>query len=128
MVADLKKANGFSILCDKATDIRKNKVFCVNVRYLDKEKCQPITRLYRLIPVEDGNAQGLVNCLQDSLEKDELTWEQVLGYASDGENLMQVQRNSVLTRMKSAAPELFLLKCYCPTFNLIAEQTSRSLS
>ena len=128
LVADLKKANGFSILCDKATDITMKKVFCVNLRYLNKETCQPITRFYSLIPVEEGNAEGLFMCLQETLEKDELPWTKVLGYASDGENLMQGVNDSVLTRMKAAAPELFILKCYCHTFHLVAEHASKTLS
>ena len=128
LVADLKKANGFSILCDKATDITMKTVFCVNVRYLDKETCQPITRLYSLIPAEEGNADGLFKFLQETLEKYELPWTKVLGYASDGENLMQGCNNSVLTRMQAAAPGLFVLKCYCHTFHLVAEHASKTLS
>ena len=128
LVAALKKASGFSILCDKATDITMKKVFCVNVRYLEKETCQPVTRLYSLIPVEEGNAEGLFKCLQETLQKDELPWTKVLGYASDGENLMQGANDSVLTGMEDAAPGLFILKCYCHTFHLVAEHASKILS
>ena len=104
------------------------KVFCVNVRYMEKETCQPITRLFALIPVEEGNAEGLFNCLKVILEKEELPWTKVLGFTSDGENLMQGGNNSVLTRMKDAAPGLFVLKCYCHTFHLVAEHASKTLS
>lgn len=68
LVADLKKARGFSILCDKATDFTMNKVFCVNVRFLDGSRSVPTTRFYRLIPVEDGGATGLFDSFQTAFE------------------------------------------------------------
>jgi hypothetical protein len=34
-----------------------------------------------------------------ALNQDGLLWENVTGYASDGENLMQGENNSVLTRV-----------------------------
>ena len=128
LVAKLNKCKGFSILCDKATDIYMNKVFCVNVRFLDGEKMEPTTEFYHLIPVEEGDADGLFNSLQVALEADGLPWTKVTGYASDGENLMQEKNDSVLTRMKGVAPGLFVVKCYCHTFHLIAEHASKALS
>lgn len=127
LVDDLRQSNGFSILCDKATDITMNKVFCVNVRFLNKSN-EPVTRFYRLIPVEEGDATGLFASLDIALQKDELHWDKVIGYASDGENLMQGANNSLLTRIERAAPNLFVLKCYCHTFHLVAEHASKVLS
>ena len=74
LVANLKKARGFSILCDKAKDITMNKVFCGNVRFLDQSHFKPVTRAYRLIPVDS---------LDTALHEDQLLWENVTGYASD---------------------------------------------
>ena len=37
LLQELKEAKGFSILCDKATDIIMNKIFCINVRYIHDE-------------------------------------------------------------------------------------------
>ena len=128
LVTDLQKSRGFSVLCDKATDITMNKVFCVNVRFLDESRVEPVTRFYRLIPVEEGDASGLFDSLNTALAEDELSWEKVTGYASDGENLMQGGNNSVLTRVREAAPGLFVLKCYCHTFHLVAEHACATLS
>lgn len=41
---------------------------------------------------------------------------------------MQGANNSLLTRMEEAAPDLFVLKCYCHTFHLVAEHASKILS
>ena len=121
LVAQLKKSRGFSILCDKATDITMNKVFCVNVRFLEESCLEPVTRFYRLIPVDEGDAAGLFDSLNAALDNDELLWANVTGYASDGENLMQGENNSVLTRIRDAAPGLFVLKCYCHTQFILSQ-------
>ena len=86
LVADLKKARRFSTLCDKATDITMNKVFCVNVRFLDESRFKPVTRL---IPVKDRDAAGLFDSLDTALHEDQLLWEKVTGCASDDENWMR---------------------------------------
>ena len=41
---------------------------------------------------------------------------------------MQGKNDSILTRMKGVAPGLFVLKCYCHTFHLIAQHASKALS
>lgn len=41
---------------------------------------------------------------------------------------MQGGKNSLLTRMQVAAPNIFVLKCYCHTFHLVAEHASKVLS
>ena len=128
MVEKMKNGRGFSILCDKATDITMKKVFCVNVRFLDEDTLDPATYLYRLIPVEAGDADGLFNSLEEILKKDGIGWEKVIGYASDGENPMQGQNNSVLTRMKNAVPDIYVLKCFCHSFHLVASHACECLS
>lgn len=77
LVEELKVSSGFSILCDKATDITMKKVFCVNVRFLTVNN-DPVTRFYRLIPVEEGDATGLFESLESALQKDELHWDKSL--------------------------------------------------
>ena len=58
------QARGISILCDKATDITMNKIFCVNVRFLPSGSTEPVTKLYCLLPVENGKADGLFEFLK----------------------------------------------------------------
>lgn len=128
LVGNIKAAKGISILCDKATDVSMKKMFCVNVRFLPSDSSEPVTKLYRLLPVEDGKVDGLFESLRAALEEDGISWDRVVGYASDGENLMQGQNNSFLTRMKEMVPDLFVLKCFCHSFHLVAEHACAALS
>ena len=66
------------------------KTFCVNVRYVDSECATTKTKLYRLLSVDgNGGADSLFSILEDSLMEDGIESGKVVGYASDGENLMQ---------------------------------------
>ncbi|GFO36486.1 proteinral transcription factor ii-i repeat domain-containing protein 2 [Plakobranchus ocellatus] len=84
--------------------------------------------LYRLLPVENGKDDGLFSALLGALESDNLGWDFVARYASDGENLMYGSKDSVLTRMLEVMPGLFVLKCFRHSFHLVAEHTSKYLS
>ena len=111
LIRQLEKACGFSILWDKATDITMKKIFCINVRYFFDGKAT--THLYRLVSLTSGNAEALFDVLLELFDSDKMLWNKLLGYASDGENLMQGSTNSVLTRMQEKAPGIFVLKCFC---------------
>ena len=69
-------------------------MFCVNVRFLPSDLSEPVTKIYRSLPVEDGKADGLFQALGLALEEDGILLEQIVGYASDGENLMQGQKET----------------------------------
>ena len=128
LVNDLKDCGVFSILCDKATDISMKKFLCINVQYTPKSTKTPCTRFYRLLELTEGDASGVFDAISSSLRDDGLDWKLVCGYGSDGENVMQGPFNSVLTRFQEAAPGLFILKCYCHSFSLVAEHANRILS
>ena len=122
LLEGIRTANGISILCDKANDITMKKTFCVNVRYVDSECATTKTKLYRLLSVDgNGGTDSLFSILEDALMEDGIEWGKVVGgYTSDGENLMQGANNSYLTRMKAKVQGLYILKCYCHSFHLVA--------
>lgn len=127
LVSDILNAQGVSILCDKATDISMNKTFCINVRFIKDDAA--VTRLYHLALVDkDGGADGLFSLLSTALDTDGIGWDKIVGYASDGENLMQGRNNSFLTRMLQKNPDLYVLKCFCHSFHLVASHACQTLA
>ena len=52
----------------------------------------------------------------------------MIGYASDGESLMQGTVHSVMTEIKKEVPDIYILKCYCQSFHLIAEHACKTQS
>ena len=129
LVKRMSESDGFSILCDKATDVSMKKVFCIRVCFYDHNSQEVVSRLYRLIELSEGTATGLFQAISQALEEDNLDWTNVVGYASDGENLMQgVGPNSLLALIKEKIASIYILKCFCHSFHLVADYACRLLS
>lgn len=105
-----KAAKGVLILCDKIPIFKEKNVFNLWRSFN-----------YRLLPTENGNADRLFESLRAVLEEDDTSWDRVVGYPSDGENLIQGQSNSFLTRMNEVLPHLFVLKSFCHSFDFAAK-------
>lgn len=102
-------------------------MFCVSVRFIPSDSSELVTKLYRSLPVENGKADGLFESLRAALEEGGISWDRVVGYASHGENFMQGQNNFFLTRIKEVVSDIFVLKCFCHSFHLVAEHACASL-
>jgi len=46
--------------------------------------------------------------------------ENLIGFASDGANVMAGQNNSVMTRLKAENKSIFFIKCICHSFLVYA--------
>ena len=100
----------------------------MNLRFIPSDSSEPVMKLYRSLPVENGKADGVFESLRAALKEGGISWDRVVGYASHGENLMQGQNNNFfLTRMKEVVPDIFVLKCFCHSFHLVAEHACTSL-
>jgi len=53
--------------------------------------------------------------------------ENLIGFASDGANVMAGQNNSVMTKLKVENKFIFLIKCTCHSFNLCASYACKKL-
>lgn len=52
----------------------------------------------------------------------------LIGFASDGANVMAGQNNSVMTKLKAENKSIFLMKCICHSFNLCTNYACKKLS
>jgi len=86
----------FNVTKQLILQCRKN--CCINIRYVASGKAKAF--LYKLAPVTCGNAETLFKVIKELFDNDNSPWDKLVGYASDGENLMQGTSNSVLTRMQ----------------------------
>lgn len=53
--------------------------------------------------------------------------ENLIGFASDGVNVMAGQNNSVMTRLKAENKSIFFIKCICHSFSLCANYVCKKL-
>lgn len=135
LVEKLKNSK-FSILTDESTDISCEKTSCIVVRYYDSTTCSIRSSLWELVQVFSNNnvqdiqgatAQHLYSVILESFEKHKIPFENVIGFASDGCNVMMGKNNSVASRFIENFPGIVIMKCVCHSAHLCASEACKQL-
>lgn len=125
----------FSILVDESTDIAVTKMACIVVRYYSEERGKIETLLWKIIPIftensdidAQGTAQHLYDLIINTFLKKNISLENIVGFASDGCNLMMGEHNSVASRLRDSCPGIVILKCICHSLHLCCSQACKCL-
>lgn len=124
----------FSILTDESTDISSTKSSCILVRYFDGQQNKVISAFWdlRQVYANDGsvtsaNAEHLYTGIITSLTEKSILLDNVIGFASDGCNVMMGEHNSVASRFRENFNGIFILKCVCHSLALCASEACRQL-
>lgn len=98
-------------------------MLCLLVRY-PKPNGKIVTTLLELIHVDalDGCAQKLYDEFKSTMQKRNLSLDNLLGLACDGANVMVGKHNSFFTLLNKDVPHLLLLKCVCHSAALVASK------
>lgn len=116
----------FSIIIDESTDISTQKHLCIVVRYVVEDSVKD--NFFKLIKVEDAKALSIYNLLIENFTKYEIPYkENLIGFASDGANVMFGAHQSVMKLLKNDIPGLFVMKCICHSFHLCASNACHKL-
>ena len=108
------KCRPFSLLFDEATDIGVVKSACMVIRIFDDEAGAVRSEFYNLIELgEKADAQTLFEAIESAFIQDGISFQNLLGFASDGANAMLGRHNSVKTRLLAKQPHLFVIHCIC---------------
>ncbi|CAH0406487.1 unnamed protein product [Chilo suppressalis] len=114
--ADLAKkltTNKFSALTDETTDVSTIKTACVVVRYFDNDAqkiCSVFWELYKIFKetgtddVPTANAENIYKALMDSFNIRNIPLTNMIGFGSDGCNVMMGDRDSVKTGLLRDLP------------------------
>lgn len=130
----LKKTK-FSILVDESTDIAVTKTVCILVRYFAEELGKIKTSLWELLPLYQeetnvdyqGTADHLYKVIINTFTQKEIALSNIVGFASDGCNVMMGQHNSVSTRFLEYCPGIIILKCICHSLHICSSEACKSL-
>lgn len=118
----------FSILTDESTDITSNKQACVVVRYFDFQSGRIRSKFWALSDifvdektrVEGATGENLFNNLMKCFEEYNIADKNIIGFGSDGCNVMMGEHDSVASRMRTRFPGITIMKCICHSFHLCA--------
>ncbi|KAK9892673.1 hypothetical protein WA026_021526 [Henosepilachna vigintioctopunctata] len=94
----------------------------VNTNYKVEDK------FLTLIPITDGTAKVLYQKTIEYFNEKEIPYKRnMLGFASDGANVMFGGNNSMMTNLKNDIPNLFTMKCICHSFALCVSRACEKL-
>lgn len=126
-LCEFLRHNSFSLLVDEATDNTCRKHLCLVVRTVD-DKFVTTDNFFDLIKLSDATAEVLFDKIIHSFKDHNLELEKnMIGFASDGANVMMGNNNSVMSRFRILIPDLFIFKCICHSFHLCASAACEKL-
>lgn len=123
----LMNQNKFSIIADESTDRSTVKNLGLIVRInCNNEQIKDF--FLALIPVQEATGAALFEHIVNFFKENKIAYEKnCIGFASDGANNMMGTHNSVVSRLKEAIPNIFVLKCICHSFHLCASYACEKL-
>ncbi|KYN50089.1 hypothetical protein ALC62_00117, partial [Cyphomyrmex costatus] len=81
-----------------------------------------------LIPLKDATAEDLYDKVTAFFNLNKIPYKtNLIGFASDGANVMVGTKNSFSSRLVSDIPHIFLMKCICHSFHLCASNACSML-
>ena len=119
LVSELQKGP-FSLIIDETTDVSTCKEVALVTRQYDSQSMTVKCSLYELIEVTGSSAEELFQAISHAIERDNIPFCNIIGFASDTTNVMFGQNNSVVSRLKAKVPEVFVIRYICHTAHLCA--------
>nr|XP_015839951.1 PREDICTED: uncharacterized protein LOC107398905 [Tribolium castaneum] len=132
---NLLKSNKFSILVDESTDIGCVKTACILDRIFDNLSGKITTKFWELVQIFDSSsntpqeatAENLFIKIIESFNKRNIPTDNIIGFASDGCNVMMGMYNSVSSRFKEMCPGICIYKCVCHSLHICASEACKKL-
>jgi hypothetical protein len=102
---------------------------------LFKKKKNIETLLWKMIPTfsdendirTQGTAQHLYDVIIETFVKKDIPLKNIVGFASDGCNVMMGEHNSVASRLRNECPGIVVLKCICHSLYICSSQACKML-
>lgn len=112
--------NKFSLIVDESTDVSTEKHICLVVRRALSNYTISDDFL-ALIKLSAADATTIYTHIVDFFVKHNIPYKNnLIGFASDGANVMMGEHHSVMSFLKKDVPNLYIMKCICHSFHLCA--------
>lgn len=136
-LAEKLKTSKFSIMTDESTDISTSKASCVVVRFFNDISGRIESKFWNLHEIfsdddpsavnEGATAENIYKKLKKSIMDYGIPLKNVVGFGSDGCNVMMGSANSVASRFKEDCPGIIIMKCICHSAHLCASAACQKL-
>lgn len=118
-LVSILQTSKFSLIVDESTDKGCIKHLALVARVAVDGNIKDY--FLALIPVQDATAATLFNSITEFFSKENIDYKtNMVGFGSDGANVMLGAHNSLASRLKAEIPGIFIMKCICHSFALCA--------
>ena len=122
----LQSSMFFSLHTDESTDIHVFQQCAIMLRFFDNVDGVVRCVFFKLMPLDRADAESLFEALNQNFSLDSaISYANLVGFGSDGANVMLGARNSVLSRLKAKQPSLISFHCNCHIAALIANHACK---
>ncbi|XP_039969719.1 uncharacterized protein LOC120781553 [Bactrocera tryoni] len=126
-IIEMLQNNCFALLVDESTDKSTIKHLALVARIV-KLDFSVEDRFLTLIPIVDGTATALYGKIVEYFVEKNIPYKSnMIGFASDGANVMFGDKHSLVTLFKNDIPHIFTMKGICHSFNLCASYACEKL-
>lgn len=118
---DLKTDVGdskYSLIIDESTDLTVNKYLGMIIVYFSVKHSKFITSYLDLVPIENCNAEDLIEAIKKALTKYNFDIKNLIGIGTDNASVMIGINNGVYAKLKQEIPNLILIRCVCHSLHL----------
>lgn len=119
------KNTKFSILSDESTDIAAIKQMCIVVRFFDGKNIA--SYFWELVAIESSTAESIFDGIMKTFLNRNIPASNIIGFGSDGCNVMMGKNNSVATRFMEMCPGIKIVKCICHSLHICSSEACKVL-
>jgi hypothetical protein len=121
IIADIKQAQYFSVICDETTDVSHQEQLCLCVRFVDVKDSRHRIReeFLQFQAVTDLTGEGLAGTIVSSLQAYGLDMSKMVGQGYDGDSAMSGCVNGVQTKVRETARLATHVHCSSHVLNLV---------
>lgn len=115
------KTNIFSIMIDESTDKSNVKHLAIVTRIVDSLSYDVKDEFAALIKVPKVSAKDIFDAIVNFFNEMNVPYKKnLVGFASDGANVMFGEHHSVKSLLEKEVPQIFVIKCLCHSLALCA--------
>ena len=123
---DKLRENKFSIIIDESTDISSVKCLAIVIRMFVENKVQDEFLCTKEIAKADTD--HIYDLLVNYFNENCIPYkDNCIGFAADGASVKMGKNHSVSVKLKADIPFLFILKCICHSFALVASNACKKI-
>nr|XP_015839954.1 PREDICTED: uncharacterized protein LOC107398907 isoform X1 [Tribolium castaneum] len=116
-----------SLIIDETTDVSTKKSLVINSRFYNSDVKAVKDHFVELVEVEDSSANSLFICIKNLLDKNNVPYENIVGFGSDNASVMMGEFNSLEQKLREICPGLVAQGCASHTLHLIASHAAKKL-